>query len=77
LEEAKNIKARLNQPLPERQAAEKRARGILNKLTPQNFEKLKLQLFELCKESEDQTTDTTHAIYTRACSGTKYTEMFA
>jgi hypothetical protein len=77
LEEAKHIKERLRRPLPERQQAEKKARSILNKLTPQNFEKLKGQLFDICKESEDQTTDATHAIYVRACSGNKYTEMFA
>lgn len=64
-------------PQPERIAAFKKARAILNKLTPQNFEKLRDQLFEICKESEDHTTDATNAIYTRACSGNKYTEMFA
>ena len=49
----------------------------LNKLSPANFDKLKVQLLEQAKLSEAGLLLLSRAIFDKACSEVKFTELYA
>ena len=53
LEEAKRFKAHIKREVPEREKYAKQSKSILNKLAPGNFEKLKVQLYDISKLYEE------------------------
>jgi len=77
IEEAKRFKAHIKREVPEREKYAKMSKSILNKLAPANFEKLKVQLYDIAKLYEEYCIDVTKAIYTKAWSEVKYTELYA
>lgn len=77
LEKAKEHKARREAPVEEQEAAKKKIKITLNKLTPNNFDKLKEQLLEIGKQSLSNLTLLTSGIFDKAWSEVKYTQMYA
>lgn len=77
LEKAKEHKARREAPVEEQEAAKKKIKMTLNKLTPNNFDKLKEQLVEIGKQSLSTLNLLTIGIFDKAWSEVKYTQMYA
>lgn len=64
----------------EKDEEEKIKRSIkitLNKLSPGNFDRLKVQLLDLAKQSEAILLLLSRGIFDKACSEMKFTELYA
>jgi translation initiation factor 4G len=67
----------MKREVPDREKFQKQAKGVLNKLTPNNFDKLKVTLYDIAQQYEEYAIDVTRAIYNKAWAEVKFTEMYA
>jgi hypothetical protein len=56
---------------------QRQVKVTLNKLTPSNFEKLKESLLQTALDSEQNVKYVVDGIFTKACTESKYTQMYA
>ena len=76
-EEAKRQTERIKAEKTEDEAIRRTIKITLNKLSPANFEKLKEQLLELSKQSDDNLRLMSQGIFDKAWSQPKFTQLYA
>mmetsp|Transcript_454 Transcript_454/g.479 ORF Transcript_454/g.479 Transcript_454/m.479 type:complete len:278 (+) Transcript_454:614-1447(+) len=74
---AEKLRKRLASKTPIDEISARRIKTTLNKLTPTNLDKLKLQLFEISREKQENLEILVSGIFQKACTETKYTQLYA
>ena len=74
---AKQYSQRFSVPTVEQEKIKKQVRITLNKLSPNNLEKLTKDILETCKKSHDYLKLVVSGIFEKAWSETKYTQMYS
>ncbi|OMJ80492.1 hypothetical protein SteCoe_19241 [Stentor coeruleus] len=74
---AKEYVRRFTVTVAEQEAIKKKVRVTLNKLSPNNQEKLSNEILETCKKSHDYLKLVVSGIFEKAWSETKYTQMYS
>ncbi|OMJ87354.1 hypothetical protein SteCoe_10949 [Stentor coeruleus] len=74
---AKEYVRRFTVTVAEQEAIKKKVRVTLNKLSPNNLEKLSNEILETCKKSHDYLKLVVSGIFEKAWSETKYTQMYS
>lgn len=75
--EAKAYRARITMEKDEEEKVKRTIKMTLNKLSPGNFERLKVQLLDQAKQSEAILLLLSRGIFDKACSEVKFTELYA
>lgn len=74
---AEKLREKLASQKPLDEIAARKIRTTLNKLTPTNLDKLKVQLFDLSLENDDNLVILVLGIFQKACVEIKYTQLYA
>ena len=77
MEKARIYKERLRKPIQEREKIKRTIKITLNKLSPNNLDKLKVQLLQVATESLDNLDLLAESIFDNAWAERKYTQMYA
>ncbi|OMJ90882.1 hypothetical protein SteCoe_6641 [Stentor coeruleus] len=76
-DKAKEYTRKFTVTVAEQEAIKKKVRITLNKLSPNNLEKLSNEMLETCKKSHDYLKLVVSGIFEKAWSETKYTQMYS
>lgn len=74
---AKEYREKLTVPIQEQEKIKKQIRATLNKLSPNNLDKLSQEILETCKKSHDYLKLVALGIFEKAWSENKYTQMYS
>lgn len=76
-DKAKEYTRKFTVTVAEQEAIKKKVRITLNKLSPNNLEKLSNEMLETCKKSHDYLKLVVSGIFEKAWAETKYTQMYS